>query len=138
MYCNILVTKPFDQVFTYKLSSNQECRIGNIVSVPFGKKEDQIGMITEIFEDLPVKDNTYSIKTVGSVFDNIILNKNIIKFIKWISDYTLAPLGLVLKLFLINYKIVSHDYLKEKDDLLLPNPVQLNNEQQKAFEIRKL
>ena len=135
MYCNILVTKPFDQVFTYKLSSNQECRVGNIVSVPFGKKEDQIGMITEIFEDLPVKDNTYSIKTVGFVFDNIILSKNIIKFITWISDYTLAPLGLVLKLFLINFKIVSHDYLKEKDDLLLANPVQLNNEQQKAFEI---
>ena len=36
------------------------------------------------------------------------LYKNIIKFIDWIADYTLAPKGLVLKLFLVNKNIVSY------------------------------
>ena len=50
MYCNILVTKPFDHTFTYKLQSNQLIKKGNIVIVPFGKKNDQIGIVYEIFK----------------------------------------------------------------------------------------
>ena len=53
MYCNVLVTKPFDHTFTYKLKPNQTVTKGSIVLVPFGKKNDQIGMVYEIFETLP-------------------------------------------------------------------------------------
>ena len=38
MYCNILVTKPFDHTFTYKIKSDQKVKVGSIVSVSFGKK----------------------------------------------------------------------------------------------------
>ena len=31
MYCNILVTKPFDQYFTYKFNINQKIKKGSIV-----------------------------------------------------------------------------------------------------------
>ena len=50
----------------------------------------------------------YKIKEIDHVFDKIILNKKIIEFLEWIAEYTLAPKGLVLKLFLINYKIINH------------------------------
>ena len=39
MYCNVLVTKPFDHTFTYKIRDEQIVKIGSIVQVPFGKKK---------------------------------------------------------------------------------------------------
>ena len=39
MYCNILVTKPFDHTFTYKVGNNQDVKPGSIVNVSFGKKK---------------------------------------------------------------------------------------------------
>ena len=45
MYCNVLVTKPFDHTFTYKIRNDQNVKIGSLVSVSFGKKKDQIGII---------------------------------------------------------------------------------------------
>ena len=48
MYCNVLVTQPFDNTFTYKIPSNQIVKPGNIVKVPFGKKKDQIGVVYEL------------------------------------------------------------------------------------------
>ena len=51
MYCNILVTKPLNGTFTYKTRVNQKVKIGNIVSVPFGKKNDQLGLVIELIGD---------------------------------------------------------------------------------------
>ena len=36
MFCNVVVTRPFDQVFTYKLKKGQNVKEGSIVNVPFG------------------------------------------------------------------------------------------------------
>ena len=48
MYCNVLVTRPFEHTFTYKIRNDQNVKTGSIVSVSFGKKKDQIGMIYEL------------------------------------------------------------------------------------------
>ncbi len=45
MYYNIIVARPFDQVFTYK-SNNQTLKVGQIVIVPFGKAME-VGMVME-------------------------------------------------------------------------------------------
>ena len=37
------------------------------------------------------------------------------QFLDWIADYTLAPKGLVLKLFLINHKILDHKIENDKN-----------------------
>ena len=131
MYCNVIVTRPFDLAFTYRIKNNQKVKIGSVVSVPFGKKKDQLGMVYELINQ-PDKRETFAIKEIGYIFDKIVLNKNIIQFIKWVSDYTLAPIGLVVKLFVINDKIISHNYVTEDDNLFNPNPVKLNKDQTKA------
>ena len=131
MYCNVIVTRPFDHAFTYRIKNNQKVKIGSVVSVPFGKKKDQLGMVYELINQ-PDKRETFAIKEIGYIFDKIVLNKNIIQFIKWVSDYTLAPIGLVVKLFVINDKIISHNYVTEDDNLFNPNPVKLNKDQTKA------
>ena len=135
MYCNILVTKPFDHTFTYKIRNDQNVKLGNIVSVSFGKKKDQIGIVSELCGNDIKKDNSYTIREVDHVYDDIFLFKNIIKFIDWIADYTLAPKGLVLKLFLINNNIVNHQIKDQKESIFKSKPVKLNSEQKKAFYI---
>ena len=131
MFCNVIITRPFNQVFTYKLNKNQNAKEGGVVIVPFGKSSKQIGLIDSIFKDKKINYD-YKIKEVEKVFDSIILNKNIIQFIFWISNYTLSPVGLVLKLFLINEKILDFSIDKKKENLLLPDAVKLNAQQQNA------
>ena len=57
MFCNIIVTRPFDQYFTYKLKKGQVVKEGAIVRVPFGKTKNQIGMVIETMQKLPEKIN---------------------------------------------------------------------------------
>jgi primosomal protein N' (replication factor Y) len=126
MYYNILVARPFDQVFTYE-SDDQTLEVGQIVIVPFGKAME-VGMIMQAGVSKP----DYTIKKIEIVTKGIQLNEINIKFLKWVSDYTLAPLGSVLKLFTINKDIISY----ERDDKILSEPTFkptiLNDEQDKA------
>ena len=46
MYCNLIVTRPFNQVFTYD-TGNTKVKKGQIAIVPVGKSIE-IGMIVEI------------------------------------------------------------------------------------------
>ncbi len=132
MYCEIIVTRPFNHAFTYKLKKKKNIKVGTIVSVPFGKQNNQIGMVIKI-SNSSVLDQKYSLKEIDNIFEKIILNKKIIKFIYWISDYTLCPIGLVLKLFLINYKIISQKKIEKKESFLKFNSVKLNFDQKKAL-----
>ena len=75
MYCNILVTKPFDQYFTYKFNIHQKIKRGNLVLVPFGKKNDQIGLVYEIIDIIPKKIEKLHIKEIISVYENICFGK---------------------------------------------------------------
>jgi len=131
MFCNVIITRPFDQVFTYKLRKGQSVKEGSIICVPFGKSKNQIGMVVEIIEKISPS-NLYTIKEIENVYESIVLSKNIIKFIKWISDYTLSPIGLILKLFLINEKIVDFKIDEKKNNQFYPNSVKLNQDQKKA------
>ena len=67
MYCNVIVTRPFDRTFTYSIKKNQKVKIGSIVSVPFGKKKDQLGMVNELIAQSD-KRETFAIKEIGDVF----------------------------------------------------------------------
>jgi primosomal protein N' (replication factor Y) (superfamily II helicase) len=131
MFCNVIVTRPFDQIFTYKLKKGQIIKEGSIVSVPFGKSNNQIGMVESVSKNLNLNNN-YKIKEVEKVFDSIILNTNIIKFIYWISDYTLSPIGLVLKLFIINEKIINFSIKEKKENIYIPDKIKLNDDQKIA------
>ena len=81
MYCNVLVTRPFDHTFTYKIRNDQNVKIGSVVSVSFGKKKDQIGIIYELCGNKIKKNNSYTIKEIDYVYEGVFLNKNIINFL---------------------------------------------------------
>ena len=80
MFCNVIVTRPFDQVFSYKLKKGQIVKLGSVVIVPFGKSKNEIGMVHSVSKNITLNKD-YKIKEVERVFESIILSKNIIKFI---------------------------------------------------------
>ena len=131
MFCNVIVTRPFNQVFTYKFKKEQPVKIGSLVNVPFGKSNNQIGMVENIFDKI-ILNTDYKIKNINRVYETITFSKDIIKFINWISDYTLSPKGLVLKLFIINEKNIDYSTNIEKETLFSPDSVKLNVDQRKA------
>ena len=100
MLYDVVVTRPFDKVFTYS-STNEQLEIGQVVIVPFGKKIE-----TGIIWKRNVKNPGYEIKEVTKICNDLILQNSSIDFINWIASYTLAPLGAVLKLFLINLSLI--------------------------------
>ena len=126
MYCNLIVTRPFNQVFTYD-TGNTKVKKGQIAIVPFGKSIE-VGMIVEI--NVSISD--YKIKKVHKILKSICFRNEIIDFIYWISNYTLAPIGSVLKLFIINHKIVQYKQPPRTEQKITSNSVDLNIEQQTA------
>ena len=126
MYCNIIITRPFNHVFTYDVGS-AKVKKGQIVLVPFGKSTE-VGMILET----NVSKSDYQIKNVLKIFNLLCFDTVTIKFIQWINNYTLAPIGSVLKLFLINDKIVQFKASAAKKLNIHSQNVVLNAEQQKA------
>lgn len=135
MYCNILVTKPFDRYFTYKFNIGHKIKKGSLVLVPFGKKKDQIGLVYEIVKTLPKELEALHIKEIESVLEHVVLNEKLMQFVDWIANYTLAPKGLVLKLILINNKIVDYNLSDNFKNIIKAEKVQLNVEQLESYKV---
>ena len=72
------------------------------------------------------------IKTINTIIKNVKLDKSTIDFIKWINEYTLAPLGSVLKLFLINSEVADFKINNNKKIKFNIKNVKLNEEQLKV------
>jgi primosomal protein N' (replication factor Y) len=77
---------------------DQQLRRGQLVKVPLGSRKipavvDACGVDVS---DVPVN----KIKNIDAVLDFPHLPDELLEFIKWVADYTLSPLGLVLKMAL--------------------------------------
>ena len=78
MLYDVIVTRPFDKVFTYS-SINKSLEIGQVVLVPFGKKVE-----TGIIWKKNLSKPKHQIKDITKVIEEIILSHNSIKFINLI------------------------------------------------------
>ena len=106
MKAQVLLPKVFNFPFTYKSSS--DCKIGDLVEVPFGLKKE-IGVIwkNKYSEPQNIKLKLIKRKTKFSI------DKKLIDFIEWFSLYNMVPIGLVLKMVIGN-----SDRFLEKEDIL--------------------
>ena len=106
MKAQVLLPKVFNFPFTYKSSS--DCKIVDLVEVPFGLKKE-IGVIwkNKYSEPQNIKLKLIKRKTKFSI------DKKLIDFIEWFSSYNMVPIGLVLKMVIGN----SDRFLEKKDIL---------------------
>jgi len=95
-FSDIALPVPLDQAFTYRIPEGMEPQVGSRVLVPF-RQQRMSGIVTELHDRKP----TDQTKNVISVLDAVpVLDEQLLKLGKWISDYYLAPLGEVFRTML--------------------------------------
>lgn len=93
MIVGVLLPLPFDEPFDYRC--DEELQTGTFVRVPWGKTET-VGVVwcrKDGSDCLPEK-----IKPIIKKYNFKPINKKLIEFIKFVSQYNMAPLGMVLKM----------------------------------------
>lgn len=91
----IMLCLPFNDVFDYKVEGDVE--LGKIVRVSFGR-EEQFGVVWKKGKSSNLDDS--KIKKVSEIISYPPLSPELMKFIAWVADYNMSPIGLVLKMAL--------------------------------------
>ena len=92
-FCDVAVPGPFDTVFTYRIPDGIAPVVGGRVLVPF-RQQRVSGLVTELHGRAPKA----AAKNIISVLDaSPVLEDQLMRLGKWISDYYLAPLGEVFR-----------------------------------------
>jgi len=89
----VLLPLPFNDVFDYKV--DEDIKVGALVRVSWGH-ELQIGIVFKEGKSSDIDD--IKIKNITEVIDIPPLNEKLLEFIRWVSQYNMVPLGLVLKM----------------------------------------
>ena len=128
----VLFPKIFDHPFTYKAEIYPPLNPGDFVKASFGSSE-----ITGVVWTKEQKtEKKFNIKNIAKKIDVNSLNPSMIKFISWFSKYNLVPLGMSLKMCLLNKDVVEKNFTKEFDVFRIKknsNKFLLNNEQKKSL-----
>ena len=119
MKAQVLLPKVFNFPFTY--NSIEQEKIGDVVEVPFGSK-NEIGVIwkNKYSEPKNIKIKNIVRKTGYSI------DAKLVDFIEWFSSYNMVPIGLVLKMVIGG----SKNFFKMKD-----SPIQIKKTKLKKFEL---
>jgi len=105
----VLFPKIFDYPFTYKSEISEPLNSGDFVKAPFGYNE-----ITGVVWPYEQKtEKKFKIKKISKKINVKNLNSSMIQFISWFSKYNLVPLGMSLKMCLLNKDVVEKDFNKE-------------------------
>ena len=121
----ILLPKVFNHPFTYETSL--KLKLGDYVEVPFGNSKT-IGVVWDDFEKNQFK--KFKTKKVIKKLNLPNLNKKMVKFINWFSEYNIIPKGMALKL-----SLSSNDILEKFPEDELENFS--NHHKKKEFELTK-
>jgi primosomal protein N' (replication factor Y) len=95
---DVLVPVAVDRPYSYKVPDGMEVRPGALVVVPLGPREvtGVVWPASSAQTDVP----SARLKSILSVHDVAPLQPDLLDFISWLSAYTLAPLGMVLRMVL--------------------------------------
>ena len=128
----VLFPKIFDYPFTYKSETKEVLKSGDFVKAPFGPNE-----ITGVVWPQEQKtEKKFRIKKISKKINVKNLNPSMIEFISWFSKYNLVPLGMSLKMCLLNRDVVEKTFNEEFNKFKvkkIKNEFLLNSEQKKSL-----
>ena len=111
-FCDVAVPVPLDMAFTYKIPDGLAPVVGGRVVVPF-RQHRMAGIVVDMHHREP----SVTAKNVISVLDSTpVLDDQLLRLGRWISDYYLAPIGEVFRTMLplsaefkraIGYRIIE-------------------------------
>ena len=127
----ILLPNIFNYPFTYE--SNLDLKIGEYVSVPFGKNK-LTGVVWDKLEENEQK--KFKLKKVFKKLKVKPLKKTTINFLNWFSEYNIIPKGMALKLMLLSNKAIE-DNIKNNfqvfESNIKNNSIKLSEDQKKSL-----
>ena len=128
----ILFPKIFDYPFTYKSEISESLSPGDFVKAPFGSSE--ITGVVWTYEQKTKK--KFKVKKILEKINVKKLNSPMIKFLSWFSKYNLVPLGMSLRMCLLNKDVIKKSFSEEFNKFKIKkknNKFLLNTEQKKAL-----
>jgi len=128
----VLFPKIFDYPFTYKSEISQKLNPGDFVKAPFGSSE----VTGVIWPQEQKTEKKFKLRKISKKINVKNLNSAMIEFISWFSKYNLVPLGMSLKMCLLNKDVVEKSFDKEFDKFKFKkqkNKFLLNVEQKKSL-----
>ena len=95
-FCDVALAVPLDMVFTYRVPAEATPVVGGRVLVPF-RQQRMTGIVVELHDRKP----SVKTKTILNVLDvSPVLDEQLLRLGRWISDYYLAPPGEVFRTML--------------------------------------
>ncbi|HEX5780042.1 MAG TPA: primosomal protein N', partial [Xanthobacteraceae bacterium] len=91
---DVLVPVAVDRPYTYRLPDGVTVEPGSIVAVPLGARRVIGAVWPGGRSDVPA---SAKLKAISAPLDAPPLSSELVKFIDWVADYTLAPRGMVLR-----------------------------------------
>ena len=128
----VLFPKIFDHPFTYDSEISESLNPGDFVRAPFGSSE----ITGVVWPNEQKTEKKFQIKKIKKKIKVKRLKDSMIKFITWFSKYNLVPLGMSLKMCLLNKDVVEKNFDKEFVKFKLKknkNKFSLNKEQKKSL-----
>ena len=124
-YVDVIIPLALDQLFTYHIEEPEqdELQPGYRVAVPFGKSKVYTGIVAQLHHEPPLH---YQTKPVEQVLDESpFVTKEQLQLWQWMSDYYLAPIGLIMKTALPSSMLLesetsialTHNDTLDKDEL---------------------
>lgn len=137
----VAVNAPLRDTFTYLADENLNLSPGDAVKVPFGPKNREVnGLIVELDQE-PLSSEFETKKILGFNEERPHLEEKQLKWLQWLSDYYVYPLGQIQQLVYPPLKKISNRKSRKEPivpDVELINPPPLTNEQTKAVESVKV
>ena len=97
-YVDVLVPVALDHAYSYRVPAGVTLAPGDLVSVPLGARE-ATGVVWA--DDVSVKPGLHNrIKDIDHKLDVPPLRPELRRFVDWVSNYTLTPRGMVLRMAL--------------------------------------
>lgn len=93
---SVLLPVPLSQVYDYTLPEGMSLAVGDMVLVPFGSRK-LYGVVWRISDFL---ETAKPLKEISDKFELPTISVVNLEFIEWVANYTLTPLGAILKLML--------------------------------------
>ena len=132
----ILFPKIFSHPFTYESGIYKKLKPGDFVKAPFGNTE--VTGVVWTHEQETKKE--FKLKKISKKLNVNNLNPSMIQFISWFSKYNLVPLGMSLKMCLLNKDVVEKNFDKEFEKFKIKknvNNFSLNKEQKNSLALIK-
>lgn len=137
MIVSVVPLRPVTKSYSYRVPDGQSVSVGQVVQIPFGKKQDAdptLGVVWSLQGDKNV--DVSKLKTLTPLAGWPDLSENLRQFLEWSASYTLSPLGMFCRMALPISDVTRATPTQTKHRLA-KEPAKLSPARQKVVDLLK-